>query len=117
VSVVESAGTAGTDAPEGIQLEIPPEPAALRVTLRDAVLGGADWSAQFGDELGLGDTLWASWGSALGSAGMERPEFAAVIAGYRRELWFWLLGDRIWSQVATGLAGRLVRRLPSATAS
>ena len=115
VSVADSAGPAGpvvAEEPEGIRLEMPPEPTALRLTLRDALLGGADWVALFGEDLGLGDTLWASWGSALEAAGLSRTAFVAVVAGYRRELWFWLLGDRIWAQVATGLAGRMARRLP-----
>ena len=98
-------------------LEIPPEPVELRGLLRDAVLGGADWHAEFGPELGVGDVLWAAWGDQLAGSGMARATFTDVIAGYRRELWFWLLGDRIWDQVATGLAGRLVRRLPTGSSS
>ena len=101
----------------GPLLSEPEEPTALRETLRDAVLGGADWSAQFGEELGVGDALWSAWGSMLTSSGMDRATFGAVVAGYRRELWFWLLGDRRWSQVAAGLAGRLERRLPTDSSS
>lgn len=100
-----------------VQLTIPPEPAELRVQLRDAVLDGADWSGRFGNELGLGDVLWGAWGSQLEAAGLDRSVFASVIGGYRRELWFWLLGDRLWSQVATGLAGRLQRRVPASSSS
>ena len=98
-------------------LELPDEPVALRETMRHAVLGGADWEESFGAELGVGDALWRAWGAQLEAGGMDRAAFAAVVNGYRRELWFWLLGDRIWSQVATGLAGRLLRRLPASPTS
>lgn len=96
----------------GPSLALPDEPAELRVQLRDTVLGGADWTESFGEDLGVGDFLWEQWGPVLEPAGMDRAAFASVVAGYRRELWYWLLGDRIWPQVATGLAGRLLRRLP-----
>lgn len=97
----------------GPSLALPEEPAELRAQLRHAVLGGADWAGTFGQDLGLGEFLWSQWGPVLGPAGMDRAAMASVVAGYRRELWYWLLGDRIWPQVATGLAGRLLRRLPS----
>lgn len=102
---------AGPAAPAATTLPVPAEPGAERLQLRDSLLGGAEWE-ELGDELGLGDVLWASWGGALQEAGMERDGFAAVLSGYRREIWFWLIGDRRWEQVATGLAGRLLRRLP-----
>ena len=35
-----------------------------------------------------------------------------IVAGYDRELWLWLLGERTWAQCADGLAGRVRRRLP-----
>ena len=104
---------APTDAPSGLHLELPPEPAARRAELRDALLGGASWTEQFGEDLGIGDELWSAWGQTLEAAGMERATFDAVVAGYRREVWFWLLGDRVWEQVASGLGGRLARRLPT----
>jgi hypothetical protein len=105
--------TSAVDTPPGVSLSVPAEPVELRATVRDAVLGGADWAATFGDDLGVGDYLWEQWGPVLGAAGLERASFTAVVSSYRRELWFWLLGDRIWAQTASGLAGRLLRRLPS----
>jgi hypothetical protein len=34
-----------------------------------------------------------------------------VCRGYERELWLWLVGERTWVQCASGLEGRLLRRL------
>ena len=88
------------------------EPVQLRQSLRAALLDGADWEQRFGPELGLGDALWAQWGPALEQAGMARAQLAEIVAGYRREFWFWLLGDRTWPQVSEGFTGRVLRRLP-----
>lgn len=98
--------------PALVALPVPVEPVELRRRLRTALLDGAAWEERFGFELGVGDALWSAWGAALSDQGLTREQFAAVVRGYRRELWFWVLGDRIWAQVATGLAGRLVRRVP-----
>ena len=35
-----------------IVLDVPPEPLEVRGRVRDAVLGGADWREEFGEELG-----------------------------------------------------------------
>jgi hypothetical protein len=94
-------------------LEVPAEPAELRATIAREVLGGADWEERFGAGLGVGDALWTSWGRVLEASGMDRASFEAVVRAYRRELWFWVLGERLWEQAASGLAGRLVRRLPT----
>jgi hypothetical protein len=32
-------------------------------------------------------------------------------------LWLWLLGDRRWEQYASGLAGRVIRRMPTIATS
>jgi len=107
-------GATGTEAhaPE-VPLEIPPEPRSLRAAMREELLGGADWEARYGPDLGVGGPVWEAWGPQLEARGMDRDAFAAVVRGCRRELWFWVLGDRSWAQVAGGLAGRVVRRLPS----
>ena len=94
------------------RLEIPVEPVELRHTIRHEVLGGADWQGQFGDGLGVGEVLWAHWSSVLEPGGMSRAGFDGEVRAYRRELWFWVLGDRKWEQAIGGLAGRLLRRLP-----
>ncbi len=92
-------------------LELPAEPAELGARIRREVLGGADWQERFGDGLGVGELLWRSWAPALEPAGMAWGDFGAHVRAYRRELWFWVLGERRWEQAAGGLAGRLLRRL------
>lgn len=94
-----------------VSLPVPPEPVARRRELRAELLEGVAWEARFGPELGVGELLWEPWGATLGAAGLTRETFTAVVRGYRREIWFWILGDRVWGQVAEGLAGRLQRRL------
>jgi hypothetical protein len=46
---------------------------------------------------------------------LSREDFFDHVIAFRRELWLWLIGDRQWLQYVTGLAGRVVRRLPAAT--
>ena len=99
---------------EGVRLEHPAEPAAMRDELRDALLAGVDWREGFSDEVCVGVWLWERWRPALEPAGMEREAFVDVVIGYRRELWLWLMGERGWDQVVAGLAGRVARRLPGA---
>lgn len=95
-----------------LELPVPLEPVELRQQLRSELLGGVEWEGRFGAELGVGDVLWSAWAEALTAAGLSRKRFGEGIRGYRRELWFWVLGDRMWDQAVTGLAGRLSRRLP-----
>jgi hypothetical protein len=93
-------------------LPLPEEPAALRHQTRAlaqeaperaaALLDAGEW---------LAGPLWEHWGPALEAAGMSRARFLQVVAGYRRELWLWVMGERTWAQSAGGLAGRVRRRL------
>jgi hypothetical protein len=95
-------------------LPLPEEPAVLRDRVRAlverepergaALIDGAAWIA---------DPLWERWGPLLEPAGMSRARFLQVAAGYRRELWLWVMGERTWAQSAGGLAGRVRRRLPA----
>ncbi len=101
----------------GVWLEVPEEPEELRVSLRDALLAGGDWRAGFSDDLCLGVWLWRAWQPALEPAGCSREDFVEIVVTTRRELWLWLLGDRRWEQYVTGLAGRVVRRLPGVAES
>ena len=94
-------------------LEVPPEPLELRLAMHEAVVAGAHWDDAFGGGVAVGALLWDRWGSALEAAGLERAAFDEIVLGYRRELWFWFLGERTWLQAVEGLAGRLSRRLPS----
>ena len=49
----------------------------------------------------------------IGSRGRHTREFEAIVVGYRREIWLWLAGERIWTQCCSGLIGRIGRRLAS----
>jgi hypothetical protein len=101
----------------GPRLEIPDEPVELKSGLRDALLAGRDWREGFSDDICIGLWLWALWQPALEPEGMSREDFVDVVIANKRELWFWLMGERQWLAFLTGLAGRAVRRLPVAAAS
>ena len=97
---------------EGLALPALEEPEALRTSLREAVLAGGDLDQGLcAGEGSIGAWLWARWRAALEPAGMSEAAFLAVVAGYRRELWFWLLGDRGWTPLVEGLGGRVARRI------
>jgi hypothetical protein len=97
----------------GVRLERPEEPADMRVALRDALLGGANWRDGFADDVCLGLWLWQQWRPALEPVGMDREAFIDVVVGFGREAWLWLMGERLWDQFLDGLAGRVARRLPA----
>ena len=99
------------------RLELPEEPVDLRNGLRDALLEGRNWREGFSDEICIGLWLWGLWQPALEPDGFSRDEFIDAVTAYRRELWLWLMGDRQWVTFVTGLAARVARRLPPATAS
>jgi hypothetical protein len=101
----------------GPVLEFPPEPEDLRDGLRDALLAGGDLRQGFTHDDGIALWLWSRWQPVLEPDGCEREDFVEIVVAYRRELWLWLLGDRRWDQVVTGLAGRVVRRLPAPSGS
>ena len=96
----------------GPRLELPEEPLDLKAGLRDALLEGRDWREGIGDDVCLAVWLWKLWQPALEPFGMSREDFVDHVTGYRHELWLWVIGERQWLQFTTGLAGRVVRRLP-----
>jgi hypothetical protein len=94
-------------------LSLPEEPVELRRRTRALVEEDPDRGAAVVDAGAfLADLLWEGWGPALEPAGMDRDRFAGIVAGYRRELWLWVMGERTWAQSAGGLLGRVRRRLP-----
>ena len=103
-----------TELAPGRSLSLPEEPVELRRRTRAlieqdptegaAVVDAGSWIA---------DPLWGSWGPALEAAGMDRGRFDEVVAGYHREPWLWVMGERSWAQAGGGLLGRVQRRLPS----
>ena len=101
----------------GPVLGFPPEPEDLRDGLRDALLAGGDWRDGSADDLDIAGWLWTRWQAALEPAGCTRDDFVAVVVSTHREQWLWLLGDRRWEQYVSGLAGRVVRRLPAPSGS
>lgn len=96
----------------GPRLDLPREPVELRDGLRDVLLAGGDWGEGLSDDHDIALWLWRQWQSVLEPAGFGQDELAEVVMATRRELWLWLLGDRIWNQYVAGLAGRVLRRLP-----
>jgi hypothetical protein len=117
--VASVAGMTDVDEPgeARLRLDVPSEPEDLRTGLRDALLAGQDWRAGLPEEICIGSWLWDRWQPVLEPAGCTREAFVDSVVAYRRELWLWLLGDRRWDQYATGLAGRVVRRIPAAPGS
>ncbi len=97
----------------GPRLELPDEPLELKAGLYEVLLAGHDWRDGFSDEICIGVWLWSWWQPVLEPAGLSREAFIDDVVAYRRELWLWLGGDRQWDQYLTGLAGRIVRRLPT----
>ena len=59
---------------------------------------------------GIAPWLWERW-RVLEGAGLDRVRFFAIVVGYRREIWLWLMGERTWVQCCSGLIGRIDRRL------
>ena len=60
-------------------------------------------------EDGVAQWLSERW-RVLESAGVDRARFIAIVTGYRREIWLWLMGERTWDQCCSGLIGRIDRR-------
>jgi len=91
-------------------LHIPDEPTVRADAWLTAVSDGTDLVAVLGAEDGLIPWLWSRW-TGLRTVGMSEEEFAQIVVGYRREIWLWLAGERIWSQCCSGLLGRVSRRI------
>ncbi len=96
------------------ELSLPEEPVELRRATRALVEQDPErGAAVLDDGAFLADPLWERWGPALEAAGLSRDRFGEIVAGYRRELWLWVMGERTWAQSAGGLLGRVQRRLPT----
>jgi hypothetical protein len=94
-------------------LHLPDEPTGRAVAWLSAVLEGDDLTTVLRAEDGLIPWLWSRW-NTLRTVGLTRDEFEEIVMGYRREIWLWLAGERIWSQCCSGLVGRLSRRIVQA---
>jgi hypothetical protein len=91
-------------------LHLPDEPTTRAQGWLAEVLEGQDLADVLRAENGFVEWLWSRW-SALRQAGVERAEFEKIVLGYRREIWLWLAGERIWTQCCAGLIGRVGRRI------
>jgi hypothetical protein len=94
-------------------LHAPDEPAGRAEAWLAAVLDGNDLTAVLCADDGFVPWLWLRWNSVT-AAGLTRHEFEQIVVGYRREVWLWLAGERIWSQCCSGLVGRVTRRMTQA---
>jgi hypothetical protein len=90
-------------------LHVPDEPFARAEGWLAAILDGDDLTDVLRGDDGLVRWLWSRW-STLSKVGLTRDEFEDVVLGYRREIWLWLAGERIWTQCCSGLVGRVSRR-------
>lgn len=59
----------------------------------------------------LADWLWPEWAASLKARDVSVDFLAEVVADYRRELWLWLMDERVWPEILNSLAGRTLRRL------
>lgn len=92
------------------------EPVELKRLLRQGVLDRPqDWYAREEGSEPLSDWLWERWAPALTSSGIDCNHLRTVVAGYRQELWLWLMGERTWTHTAEGLTGRIGRRAPASS--
>lgn len=98
---------------EGLRFHVPDEPVQMGVRVRDAVLAGETPGDHIDDEMGVAVWLWNQWSRNLEPIGIDREAFLDIVVSYRRELWFWLMGERGWEPFVTGLAGRVARRVPA----
>jgi hypothetical protein len=96
---------------DALRLHVPNEPDPT--IWRSRVMESATVDEVIEKEDGIAPWLWERW-RVLESAGLDRPRFVAIVTGYRREIWLWLMGERTWAQCCSGLIGRIDRRLPSA---
>jgi hypothetical protein len=91
-------------------LHVPDEPTARADAWLARVVDGDDLATVLQADDGLVPWLWARW-STLGQVGVTKEDLGGVVVGYRREIWLWLAGERIWTQCCSGLIGRVNRRI------
>jgi hypothetical protein len=93
-------------------LPVPEEPRALKAMARTLL----DQAPETGIPLvvagaWIADPLWEQWAATLVRHGMERKQFGDIVADFGNELRLWVVGERPWEQYASGLAGRVTRRI------
>ncbi|MBX6765400.1 MAG: hypothetical protein IRY88_17290 [Rubrobacteraceae bacterium] len=94
-------------------LGVPEEPAELRRKVRQLLEDRPSEGERFVEEGDfLADYLWRHWGARLGAVGMDRERFGRIVRGYAPEVRLWVFGEHVWEHCASGLAGRVLRRIP-----
>ena len=116
--------TGPTGGPSGRQAFPPPpvnptppaEPEHLKLLWRAAAEADpegtrrrlADPSAA-GDIETIADWLWSSWATEWKTAGVDRATLDSAAVGLALETWLWLVGERVWDELAGLYYGRAVR--------
>ncbi|MGI8648827.1 MAG: hypothetical protein ACR2KW_00365 [Rubrobacter sp.] len=95
-----------------LELELPEEPLRLKERTRAELEADPEaGNAKIADATFLAQPLWKGWGAELRSRGMRRREFFAIARGHSQEIRLWVVGERPWEHCASGLAGRVRRRV------
>jgi hypothetical protein len=95
------------------ELPLPPEPAELRAETRALIEETPKEGIRLVNEgHPLAGLLWEEWGEKLIGAGMDYEGFLQIARGYAGEVRLWVMGERTWDHCVSGLAGRVLRRLP-----
>ncbi len=89
---------------------MPDEPTARAQGWLTEILEGRNLADVLCADDGFVVWLWSRW-SVLRQSGVTPDEFEGIVLGYRREIWLWLAGERIWTQCCAGLIGRVSRRI------
>jgi hypothetical protein len=96
------------------RLPLPDEPAELKAKIRAHLEDSPEEGSRLiADAAFVSDLLWEEWGADLEADGMGYDRFMQISRSYAGELRLWVVGERPWDHCATGLAGRLLRRLPA----
>lgn len=100
-----------------LELELLQEPSELKARTRGLVeQSPRDGLRVVADGRFLADALWPVWGKSLTDAGMSYDGFLEAVRSNRGEIRLWVMGERPWEHCASGVAGRVSRRVPMALA-
>ena len=95
------------------ELPLPSEPAELRAETRAFIEDSPEEGIRLVNEgHPLAGLMWEEWGEKLSEAGMDYEKFLQIARGYAGEIRLWVMGERTWEHCVSGLAGRVLRRLP-----
>jgi hypothetical protein len=96
---------------------VPEEPLKLRAQTRALLEESPEEGASVvEDATFVADSLWDEWGTDIEGSGIDHNRFIEIARAYSGELRLWVVGERPWDHCVAGLAGRVLRRLPSPAA-